>query len=87
MEEADLGVLQTIRDFRSRDQFVPFQVVMTSGDRYAVENSELLAIARSQLIYCFPHSDRVAHLRMSQIASVEELNGKAPSRSRPRRAK
>ena len=87
MEEADLGVLQTIRDFRNRDPFVPFRVVMSSGDGYTVEASELLAIARSQLIYCFPHSDRVAHLRMSQIASVEEVDGKSSMRGKSRRAK
>ncbi len=87
MEEADLGVLQTIRDFRRREPFVRFQVVMTSGDRYTVENSELLAIARSQLIYCHPHSDRVAHLRMSEIAAIEELDGKLPSRRKSSKAK
>lgn len=87
MEDADLGVLQTIRDFRNREPFIPFRVVMTSGDKYTVENSELLAIARSQLIYCFPHSDRVAHLRMSQVVTIEELNGKSPPRRRQRRAK
>jgi hypothetical protein len=83
-EEADLGVVQTIRDFRGRDPFVPFRVVMSSGDGYTVEASELLAIARSQLIYCFPHSDRVAHLRMNQIAAIEELNGKSAKRTRKR---
>jgi hypothetical protein len=72
----DLGVLQTIRELRRRDPFVPFRVVMSSGDGYVIEDSELLAIGSSQLVYCYPHSDRVAHLRMSQIASVEELDAK-----------
>jgi len=79
MSEEDLGVLQTIRDLRKRDPFVPFRIAMTSGEMFTVEESELLAIGRSQLIYCLPHSDRVAHLRMSEIATVEELelrNGK-----------
>ena len=74
--EEGLGVLETIRDLRKRDPFVPFRIVMTSGEVFTVENSELLAIGRSQLIYCLPHSDRVAHLRMSQIASIEELEAK-----------
>jgi hypothetical protein len=74
--EEDLGVLQTIRELRRRDPFVPFRVVMSSGDGYVIEDSELLAIGSSQLVYCYPHSDRVAHLRMSQIASVEELEVK-----------
>jgi len=74
--EEELGILQTIRDLRKRDPFVPFRVVMASGEGFLIEDSELLAIGNSQLVYCFPRSDRVAHLRMSQIASVEELEVK-----------
>jgi hypothetical protein len=74
--EEDLGVLETVRDMHRRDPFVPFQIVMTSGEGYTIERSELLAIGRSQLVYCFPHSDRVAHLRMSQIASIHETEPK-----------
>ena len=70
--EEDLGVLETIRDMHRRDPFVPFEIVMTSGTGYTIERAERLAIGRSQLIYCLPDSDRVAHLRMSQIASIHE---------------
>ena len=69
-----MGVLQTIRDLRRREPFIPFRVIMSSGEGYTIENSELLAIGNSQLVYCFPHSDRIAHLRMSQISAVEELD-------------
>ena len=79
--EEDLGVLQTIRDLRRREPFVPFRIVMTSGESYTVENSELLAIGQSQLVYCRPFSDRVAHLRINQIATVEELEAKDEKRS------
>ena len=75
-EEQDMGVLATIRDLRKREPFTPFRVVMSSGDKYTIEDSELLAIGNSQLIYCFPHSDRVAHLRLNQIAAVEETDEK-----------
>ncbi len=77
MSEDDSGVLQTIRELRLRVPFVPFQIVMTSGQGYTIENSELLAIGRSQLVYCVPHSDRVAHFRLTQIASVHELEAEA----------
>jgi hypothetical protein len=76
--EEDLGVLETIRDLRRRDPFLPFQIIMASGEGYIIESSELLAIGRSQLVYCLPQSDRVAHLRMSQIASIHELEPKSP---------
>ena len=70
--EDDIGVLQTVRDLRKREPFAPFRIVMTSGESYTIENSELLAIARSQLIYCLPYSDRIAHLRISEISSIVE---------------
>ena len=85
MSEEDLGVLQTIRDLRKRDPFTPFRVVLSSGDAFVIENSELLAIGQSQLIYCLPHSDRIAHLRMSQITAIEELAHK-PEQKRRRKS-
>jgi hypothetical protein len=85
MAEEDLGVLQTIRDLRRRDPFIPFRIVMTSGESYVIESSELLAIAQSQLIYCFPHSDRVVYLRMSEIATVED-EGQRPRTKRRKSA-
>ena len=81
--ENDVGILQTIRDLRRREPFIPFRIVMSSGESFTVENSELLAIGQSQLVYCLPYSDRVAHLRMNQIVTVEELErGKNGRRSR-----
>jgi hypothetical protein len=80
MAEEDLGVLQTIRELRSRDPFIPFRVAMTSGESYVIEDSELLAIGQSQLIYCRPHSDKVVYLRLNQIAEVEDLGERTASK-------
>ena len=77
MASGEFGILDTIRHLHGRDPFIPFRIIMTSGDGYRIENSALLAIGKSQVVYCFPHSDRVAHLRLNQIASVEELDLKA----------
>jgi len=76
----DLGVLETIRELRKREPFVPFRLVMSSGESYTVEESELLAIGQSQLIYCMPHSDRVVYLRLNQLASVEDLGQSSANR-------
>ena len=78
----ELGVLDTIRDLRVRDPFVPFRITMTSGEDFTIADSELLAIGRSQLIYCLPKSDHVAHLRISQIATVKELGEKSRRRGK-----
>jgi len=80
--EEDLGVLQTIRELRKRDPFIPFRIVMSSGESYTVENSELLAIGQSQLIYCLPHSDRVVYLRMNQLSTIEDMGPQSTGRQR-----
>ena len=82
MAEEDLGVLQTIRELRRREPFIPFRVVMTSGESYLIESSELLAIAQSQLIYCRPHSDTVVYLRISEIATIEDEGQRPPVKRR-----
>jgi len=73
MAEEQESTLDTIRDLKQREPFLPFWIVLTSGERYVIENSEGLAIGSSQLHYYPPRSDRPVHLRISQIAAVEEL--------------
>ena len=71
----DINSVDTIRDLKNRDRFVPFVVVMSSGDRYLIEDPDALAIATQQLFY-YPRSGIGIHMRANQIAAVEELNEK-----------
>jgi hypothetical protein len=70
--DENISSLDTIRDLMKREPFAPFRIVMTSGDRYVIENPEALAIGSSQLHYYLPRSDRAVHMRLNQIACVEE---------------
>lgn len=72
MADESINSLDTILDLKRREPFVPFRVVMTSGDRFLIENPDALAIGSSQLHYYLPRSDKVVHMRLSQIALVEE---------------
>jgi hypothetical protein len=81
-EEENLGVLNTVRELRRREPFIPFRLVMSSGETYTVENTDLLAIGQSQLIYCVPHSDRVIYLRLNQLATVEDLGARPGNKRR-----
>lgn len=65
--------MDTILDLREKEPFLPFWIVMNSGERYAIENPNGLAVGGSQLHYYPPRSDKAIHLRISQIATVEEL--------------
>ena len=70
MAEQDESALDTIKHLKRREPFVPFKIVMTSGDRYVIENGDALAIATSQLHY-YPRSGMGIHLRLNQITAVE----------------
>ena len=77
MAKEDESSLDTIRDLKRREPFVPFQIVMTSGDRYTIDDPDALAIATSRLHYFLPRSDKAIHMRLSQIAAVEEPGPKS----------
>jgi hypothetical protein len=70
--EESVNSLDTILDLKRREPFAPFLVVMSSGDRYLIENPDALAIGSSQLHYYLPRTDKVVHMRLSQITLVEE---------------
>ena len=48
---------------------------MSSGDKYLIEDPDALAVARTQLHY-YPRSGTGIHLRLNQIAAVEETEEK-----------
>ena len=66
-------MLENILALKHREPFVRFEIVLNSGDRYRIENPDLLAIGKSELAYYFPKSNRVAFLRTNQVVAVEPL--------------
>jgi hypothetical protein len=73
MADRDESTLDTIKHLKRREPFVPFQIVMCSGDRYLIENPDALAISNTQLHY-YPRTGHGVHLRMNQITAVEEMD-------------
>ncbi len=61
---------QKMQGLLREEPFVPFAVVMTSGDRYEVTNPFALAIGQTSVTIYPPRSSSVM-LRKSQIVSVE----------------
>lgn len=74
-EEAE-STLDTIRDLKRKEPFVPFRIVMTSGDQYLIQDPDALAIAASQLHYYPPRSGSAIHMRLNQIVAVVEYDEK-----------
>ena len=80
MAEKDESTLDSIIHLKRQDPFVPFVIVMASGDRYRIEHPDALAIATSQLHY-YPRVGTGVHMRLNQIVAVEE-EGEKPARRR-----
>ncbi len=66
-------IVDTLREFLKAEPFVPFQITATNGRHYDVHDPLGVAVNRSQVFYCFPRSDRIAHIRMAEVVSVETL--------------
>jgi hypothetical protein len=79
----DETTLDTVTDLTNREPFVPFRIIMTSGDRYLIEDPNALAITASQLHY-YPRTGMGIHMRLNQIAAVEQ-NGEKRGRRASRK--
>jgi hypothetical protein len=62
---------EQILELLHREPFVPFRIVMTSGQGHDVLNPDLVAIGESQMNVYSPKSDRYVILRMNQIFEVQ----------------
>jgi len=83
-DESDRGnILDAIRELKSKDPFTPFEILLSSGDRYRIEVAENLVPMKTEFFYAYPASDRFTLIRMNQIVAVERLG----TERRPKRRK
>ena len=61
-------MLEMLKELMMSDPLTSFQIAMSNGDRFVVENPSLLALTDSVLSYYLPGSLGVAHLRLNQIS-------------------
>ena len=76
-----------IRELLSRDPFVPFRLVLSSGTHYDVMDPHSAALLKSEVFVVFPDGERWAQIPLLHIASIEvSANGRshrAPRCKRP----
>ena len=83
-EESDRkNILDGIRELKNHEPFAPFEIVVSSGDRYRIDAPGNLVEMKTEFFYAYPSSDRFALIRMNQIVTVERLG----TERRPRRRK
>jgi hypothetical protein len=59
-----------LNDLLDRDPFVPFSIVVASGDRYKVTGPRQVAMGENVIVICPPKST-VVFFRKNQIVGVE----------------
>ena len=63
----------TIREWLNRQPFEPFEVRLSNGEHYQVRHPELLAIGKNRIIIVDPSTDRVVHVALVHVDSIEAL--------------
>jgi hypothetical protein len=81
-ESKDLSLLEAIRELKKREPFHAFTILLSSGDRYLIENGDNLVELKSEFFYAFPGGEKMVFIRMNQIAAVEELGPATRGRRR-----
>ena len=65
---------ERLQELLRKESIIPFRIVLTSGSTYNVTSPLMIAVGQSELSYYFPRSDRLAHLRLNQLAALETLD-------------
>ena len=63
----------TIREWLNRRPFEPFELRLSNGEHYQVRHPELLAIGKNRIIIVEPNTDRVVHVALVHVNSIEAL--------------
>lgn len=66
-------MLERLEEMLRKEPFTPFRIIITSGTQYDVSAPLMVGVGKSELAYYFPKSDRLAHIRLNQIAAIETL--------------
>lgn len=62
-----------LQEHLNRDPFVPFRIVLSSGQAYEVSNPNLVALGETVMHVMYPRSDRYAILRLNQLTAIEVM--------------
>jgi len=66
-------MIERLEEMLRKEPFVPFRLILTSGNSYDVISPLMIAIGKTELSYYYPKSDKLAHLRLNQLAALETL--------------
>jgi hypothetical protein len=61
----------TVREWLNRQPFEPFELRPSNGENYQIRHQELFAIGKNRIIVVDPNTDRVVHVALVHINSIE----------------
>ncbi len=70
-------MIERIEELCRHEPFTPFALILTSGSRYEVLAPLMIAVGKSEIAYFYPKSDKLAHLRINQLAAIETIESHA----------
>jgi hypothetical protein len=80
-ESESTSLLEAILGLKNREPFRPFRIVLSSGDKYVIENGQNLVEMRTELFYVSPKTDKFVFMRKNQLVAVEQAgNGRSTRR-------
>jgi hypothetical protein len=65
--------MEAIRERLTRRPFEPFVLRLSNGDAHEVRHPENLALGKNRLIVVDPNLDRVVHVSLIHVNSIEAL--------------
>ena len=64
---------EMVREWLNRRPFEPFELRLSNGENYQVRHPELLAIGKNRVVIVDPNTDRVVHVALIHVNSIEVL--------------
>lgn len=70
-------VVENIKNYLERDPFLPFRIVMSSGEHYDIKSPLGAALLKSEVFVVLPDGDHWANVPFLHISSIETIkNGR-----------
>lgn len=66
----EISIIEEIKRYAQANPFVPFSIVMTSGDRYEMTGAVQVAVGKS-IVIVVPEGERHSVLRQNQISAID----------------
>ena len=62
-----------IREWLNKQRFHPFVLKLSNGEAYEVRHPENVAIGKTRIAVTWPESEKIVHISLIHINSIEEL--------------